>query len=339
MKVLDCRVRWREGLENSPELEFLVDKIPENSELRYESKEGLYYAELDGYVNFIYKENPNIPDEGFGGARRSITLTSGETISFNGGWSSRAGVANSLGFKECLDIVITDNLKTWKVGYSLYSGNITYELAKKAVEDYIPDVWLEKKTYPDNNEYIYIPQRTENPCEVCKGIREYESPFSGKMEKCNRCLETGHKLFESIVYHRTNSKELDIPFFEVDEDLKWHISGSQKGFEEVATVLCNDLDLVYRLTQHIDETWWESNADVIIQKDGEVNILYTDKNVEGFKRKAKDLINVRHGYQEEPKHRSTSIGDVIVLEDNTVWQCAQLGWEQVPITKDPKYRG
>lgn len=355
MKALDCKVRWMEGWENDPELEILVDRLPELSELRYECKEGLYYAELDGYVDFIYKQNPSVPDEGFGGRGRSLTMTDGTVVSFRGGWSSRAGVSNMLGFKECMDVTITDNPEGWDRGHHLYAGSVTHEFAKKAVEDFLPDIWLEKvvkgsstptlsgqqarvmNPAKENNEYIYVPHRTENPCKKCKGIREYKSPFEGKIEKCDRCLETGHHLFESKLHHRTNHDNLKYPFLEVDEKLKWHFSGfPPKEFKHVATILSNDLEIIYLLTQHIEESWWDSNNEVIIQKDGSVHFVYLNEEpLQGFRRKAKDLIQLNkssYHEEEEPKYRSTSIGDVIILEDGTVWQCAALGWDPVPIT-------
>jgi len=331
-----------EGWDNSPKLEIFVDKLPDHSELRFECKDGLYYAELEGYVNFIFKRDPEEADNGFGGAHQKLTMQDGTELSFRGGWSSRAGVANELGFTECMDVALTDEPEAWKKGYTFMSAHVTYEFAKNAVEKFCPNVWLERvrkgKGTPhtsdvqsdvvghsqDDGEYIYVPRRVENPCETCKGAGKYKGITSGDPVKtCNRCLGTGKHLPKSRVFHRKNHSKLEIPL-DIEEGLKWHFSGSPpKGFEEVATVLSEDLEVIYRLTNHIDETWWEATFDVQLP----------DNSL----RPAKDLIWVNHGYKEEPKHRSTSIGDVVILENGTVWQCASLGWDQVEVTKDPVY--
>jgi len=321
-----------EGWANSPTLEILVNKLPDVSLLRYECRNGLYYAELDGYVSFIFKKDPSIADNGFGGSGHSLTLTDNTTVSFKGGWSSRAGVANELGFTECMDVSLTDDEVSWKRGYTFLAGNVTYEFAAKAVKEFLPDVWLAKiikgSGLPNSSseqsnaigygrnggEYIYIPQRVINPCEICKGTREYRALSSTVTQSCHRCLGTGKHLPKSRVFHRKNH------FLDFEEGLKWHFSGSPpEEFKEVATVLSEDLEVIYRLTNHIDETWWKATFDVQLP----------DNSL----RPAKDLIWVNHGYKEEPKHRSTSIGDVVILENGTVWQCAPLGWEPVSISK------
>jgi len=341
MRALACDVDWSEGWANNPRLKLLVDKLPPRSELRYECKDGLYYAELDGYVSFIYKADPSVPDKGFGGAKRTLILKDGTELSFAGGWSSRAGVANRLGFKECVDVAITDDPKNWEKGYASLAVAVTYEFALNAVWEFLPGVWLEKvfsgSSSPDisgeqanivgrvrgDGEYIYIPHRVENPCETCKGSGKYQR--LGENVTCNKCIGTGHHLPQSRLFHRKDHSSLEIPFLDIEEGLKWHISGfPPKGFEQVAIVLSDDLEVIYRLTNHIDETWWEATFDVQLP-DGSI-------------RPAKDLIWPSHGYQEEPKHRSTSVGDVVILENGTVWQCASLGWEQVEVTKDPVYR-
>jgi hypothetical protein len=129
MKLVRARVNWAEGWMNDPNLEILVDKMPEVSELRYKYRCGLYYAELDGYVSFYSYTSPG---EGFDGRIFNITMENGEKKSLHGPWSSRAAVMNSAGFGPCLDVSITDDLKSYERGYTFYSGHVTLDLIEKS---------------------------------------------------------------------------------------------------------------------------------------------------------------------------------------------------------------
>jgi len=73
-------------------------------------------------------------------------------------------------------------------------------------------------------------------------------------------------------------------------------------FEKVATVFCEDLNDVFRLTNHIDRAWT------------------TNPNV------------VPEGYE----HRSTSVGDVIVDDDSVAWYVAPSGFKRIDTDAEPK---
>jgi len=329
-----------EGWANDPTLEILVDKLPDRSELHFECRNGLYFAESDGYVSFISKKDPTIPDDGFGGAHQTLIMQDRTVLSFKGGWSSRAGVANKLGFTECMDVSLTDEPKSWERGYTFLAGHVTYEFAKNAVWEFLPEVNLvrvdkdssfldssEEQSHAiehqgEDREYIYVPMRVDNPCGTCKGAKKY--PWMGKEKSCIKCLGTGHHLPKSKLYHRTNHDKLKIPFLDTETELKWHISGRvPKDFQQVATILSSDVEEIYSLTNTKEEYWPEATYDV--------------KLPDGSIRQANELIwlnsrTFREG--ERQGYRSTSIGDVVVLENDTVWQCASLGWDPVPITKE-----
>ena len=67
------------------------------------------------------------------------------------------------------------------------------------------------------------------------------------------------------------------------------------GFKKVAVVDADNIDEVFRITNHIDEAWY-GNPEV------------------------KELFD---------KGRSTSVGDVVVEENGTAHYCAAFGWEQM----------
>lgn len=127
MKLLKARVRWMEGYANDPTLEILVDKMPELSDLRYQKKGTLYYAELDGYVNFFHYSGPG---QGYGGRGFELKMADGSTEVLKGPFSSRSGVMNAAGFGPCLDVSITDNPESFERGYTFYAGSVALSLVK-----------------------------------------------------------------------------------------------------------------------------------------------------------------------------------------------------------------
>lgn len=68
-------------------------------------------------------------------------------------------------------------------------------------------------------------------------------------------------------------------------------------YEHVATVNGNNLEVAFELTNHIDHDWT------------------TNKGVKAHKQPC----------------RSTSVGDVVVLAEGTVWRCSFHGWEQIDV--------
>ena len=75
-----------------------------------------------------------------------------------------------------------------------------------------------------------------------------------------------------------------------------------EDYVHVANVNSHAVEDAYRLTNHIDDAWWNNEGVTLIG---------------------------------EPKHRSTSIGDVVVLVDHPrcagqVLRCANFGWDSLP---------
>jgi len=86
--------------------------------------------------------------------------------------------------------------------------------------------------------------------------------------------------------------------------------GWPESFDKVATVHLPDEQYtdVYRLTNSVEHGWWE-NTDV--EAHTESDAFITVEGVRGT--------------------RSTSVGDIIVLSDGRVLECAPLGWTEVSI--------
>ena len=138
MKVLDVSL-WLYGKDclNSHDLQILVDKIPEDNELRFHRKDGLYYAEKDGYVKYFYWSGKG-NDGGFYGREFEITMKDGSKVILKGPWSSRCSVMNKY-FKNCIEVSITDDPEAFKRGYTFMAGAITVELAREVLEKFLPE--------------------------------------------------------------------------------------------------------------------------------------------------------------------------------------------------------
>jgi hypothetical protein len=83
------------------------------------------------------------------------------------------------------------------------------------------------------------------------------------------------------VYH---AKE---PNFGMGEPIEFN----DDNFDLVAEVECENLGDVFRLTNHIDESWWKNEGVTLVKES-----------------------------------RSTSIGDVVVASDDQKFRCLDAGW-------------
>lgn len=68
-------------------------------------------------------------------------------------------------------------------------------------------------------------------------------------------------------------------------------------FDKVAEVVCDNLEDVFRVTNHIDESW-QNNSEV------EWSV---------------------------PRARSTSVGDVVITSDGKAFLCDHVGWVEVKV--------
>ena len=123
MKILKSKIDWHMKYDNAPTFSLLVDHIPKREELVYSEKDGIYYAEKDGYVSFYYYTEPG---RGYGGQHYDLNMQSGEKKTLIGPWSSRSGAVNSVGFGPCLDVSLTDEERDY---YNYRSAHITLDLA------------------------------------------------------------------------------------------------------------------------------------------------------------------------------------------------------------------
>lgn len=195
MKVLDAKVDWMVGWANDPRLQVLVDEIPSYKELRYEKREGMYFAELEGLVHFVWDDPTN--HEGFGGRRFQLHMKDDSEVELVGPWSSRSGVANLLDFHKSMEVSITSSKKVWEEGRTFRAGSILMSLGRDAVRDFCPGVIFEDITKGRNKEPNYFLRRVDNPCCICKGSGKdtRRVPFKRETieEECRHCNSTGHE--------------------------------------------------------------------------------------------------------------------------------------------------
>jgi hypothetical protein len=110
-------------------------------------------------------------------------------------------------------------------------------------------------------------------------------------------VRTGYR-----VYH-TNDWSLNTPLhFMSDEELK-EFKPKRSDYQVVATTVCEGLEDVFRLTNHIDREWW---------KNPEVTLNSASKS-----------------------RRSTSVGDLVEeVDSEKLWLCASVGWAEVEWEED-----
>lgn len=145
MKVLDAKISDSIATRNPHRLQLLVDRIPENNEMRYRLKERSdgsvsYFSDNEGYVSFGVWVPFN--QNGYGGTTFEITDLDGEVHSFKGPWSSRPAVMHRVFGIRSLDISLTDDLETFKRGYTFYAAHCTVDLAMDALRIIQPKFYL-----------------------------------------------------------------------------------------------------------------------------------------------------------------------------------------------------
>lgn len=96
MKILKHEFEMYDGYANRPTIVLHVDRLPDDSVLRYEERDCIYAAQVDGFVKYFYTDGK--PTQGFGGRTIEISMMDGTERTFSGAWSSRAGVVNTRGF-------------------------------------------------------------------------------------------------------------------------------------------------------------------------------------------------------------------------------------------------
>lgn len=137
MKILKAKVQWNKGFANSPEFMALVDAYPSAEDFKYVAGPcGIYYAELDGAVDFFYYSSPG---EGYGGRHFKLNMVDGSIKTLKGPWSSRAGAMNRFMMSEffhqqtdfdsppmpCSEVLVFTKELEYDRGYTAISGSFT----------------------------------------------------------------------------------------------------------------------------------------------------------------------------------------------------------------------
>jgi len=151
-RILKMGVEWNAGYANPAELRVLVDQIPDLSEYRYECRDGIYYAEKDGFVSFMFYSQPG---EGFGGKTFKLKMKDGSIAILKGPWSSNSSSVNSRGFGPCREIVATDDPEVWENGHTFFSGAMTLTAIREAVAELMPGLEIhEEASINDMDVYL-----------------------------------------------------------------------------------------------------------------------------------------------------------------------------------------
>ncbi len=157
MKILAMNVDWKQGWANTPNLEILVDELPNTNDLVYSRDErtpNLIYGYVSNTAIKSYilmgEENSTSPHRGFGGARFTRKLDNGSEITSNNCWSSRA---------SCLTIPSVDCYLRERNTESI-RGNFAIDL--DALNDFllkqdISSFFIVPQYNPNSDETVYVP--------------------------------------------------------------------------------------------------------------------------------------------------------------------------------------
>lgn len=124
---------------NDPEVKFTVEgESPPFLDYRYEERNGCYFAQQDQNVNYIYKADPEKPDQGFGGRTFTAHMKDGSVRTWKGGWSSRpAAMTQAANFPMVFHCAIRWTEDRHPDLY--YATNVTLEYAHEAIERLLPE--------------------------------------------------------------------------------------------------------------------------------------------------------------------------------------------------------
>jgi len=133
-KILSAGVCWNHGAANLPELEILVNKIPNYEEALWECKDGVFYAEQGGIVHMFAGDMLGL---GYGGRSFALKMKNGKTVTLKGPMSGSAQLCNEKGFGPCVDVLLTDKPETMRKTPGVYcgtfmAGSVTLAFARKA---------------------------------------------------------------------------------------------------------------------------------------------------------------------------------------------------------------
>lgn len=137
MNIIEAKVRWNEGLGNTPDLIILVEDWPSRDQFVYQVQNGNYYADKDGVVHFVHWKQPG---EGFGGRTFELIMQDGTTAKLKGPWSSRPSAMNSarmyrlFNSEPCGQVSVFDDQDSWERGYTAFVGYLTYTNLVRACE-------------------------------------------------------------------------------------------------------------------------------------------------------------------------------------------------------------
>ncbi len=157
MKILKARVEEHGRYMNQPELQVLVDKMPEWDELRWEHDgRRLWWAVKDGmFYKFSHSvETPERNEGGYGGCVYPLIMKDGSEVLLAGPWSSRTACFHHL--YPAFEASIFEYERDWERGYTACAGALTLTTAVEAIK-MVPrsGVWAYRLAFCwDGKEYV-----------------------------------------------------------------------------------------------------------------------------------------------------------------------------------------
>lgn len=177
------KVDWMEGWANNPGIIVLVDRFPDLSDVKFDKKGPLYFAEKDGGVFFFsYRQ----PGNGFGGRHFTLKMKDGSEEILKGPWSSRSSVMNTVGFTPSIEVIIAEDRDTFERGYTLLAGSMIVEKVEEGLKKFLPGFSLYSFIDEDGEENYELRKNGKNKKDlIAEGYLDRKGVATRK-----RCMET-----------------------------------------------------------------------------------------------------------------------------------------------------
>jgi len=135
MQILDIRIK-KHPIRHYPrfDIELLVDRIPERSEMRFTNRGNRWFSNHGGYVRYFSWKPPS-NNGGYYGRSFDIIMEDGSKVTLFGPWSSRSSAMNKEGFAPSLEVSITDDPDVLERGHTFWAGAVTVELLQPVLEE------------------------------------------------------------------------------------------------------------------------------------------------------------------------------------------------------------
>lgn len=219
MKILNAGVDWEIKWSSDPTIHLYVDGRPGFYDSVFEERGGYYSSNNDGIVHTIYKKDPAIPDEGYGGRFIELKMADGTIRSWHGGWAAASWYYNKWYPEKPIVEACVYTLDYPNMGIASF---ITLDLAKQLIANYNWPFHFKEMRVDENGPY-YALAINGLPPKSGWITEEYFNGYSGRYAVRSIPIDFKEQYAEYIKHH---------PELEFDKDAFGRKNRQLKSFVE-----------------------------------------------------------------------------------------------------------